>query len=108
MKRDGSVIFEVKNRNNTVKGSDGKHIIALLQKHKEAGKHAIFAQINCPNGKVNKYGDLKNTVDIWDGHKVYAFLSGRETFFDDLIRTIQYTFATYKSLESLNTVLRIP
>ena len=79
-KRDETVIIEVKNRDNTVKGSDGKHIIALLKKYVESGKKAIFAQINCPKGKVNRYGS-SSEIDIWNGPQIYAFLSGRESFF---------------------------
>ena len=103
-KKDESVIIEVKNRDNTVKGSDGKHIITCLQKHKDAGKKAIFAQINCPKGKVNRFGGSAE-MDIWNGKQVYAFLSGRESFFDDLLKTIQYVFANYKSLTELKLAL---
>jgi len=105
-KKDGSVIIEVKNRDNTVKGSDGKHIITLLKKHREAGKKAIFVQINCPKGKVNRFG-ASAEMDIWNGRQVYAFLSGREDFFDDLQKTIQYVFNNYKSLAELKTALEI-
>jgi len=103
-KKDESVIIEVKNRDNTVKGSDGKHIITCLQKHKDAGKKAIFAQINCPKGKVNRFGGSAE-MDIWNGKQVYAFLSGRESFFDDLLKTFQYVFANYKSLTELKLAL---
>jgi len=103
-KKDESVIIEVKNRNNTVKGSDGKHIIALLKKHKDAGKKAIFAQINCPDGKVNRFG-APIEIDIWNGQQVYAFLSGRESFFDDLQKTFQYVFANYKTFAELKLAL---
>ncbi len=103
---DGSVIIEVKNRDNTVKGSDGKHIITRLQKHKDAGKKAIFAQINCPKGKVKRFGGSAG-VDIWNGKQVYAFLSGRESFFDDLLKTVQYVFQNYKSLTELKLALGI-
>lgn len=106
-KKDESVIIEVKNRDNTVKGSDGKHIIALLKKHKDAGKKSIFAQINCPKGKVNRFG-APIEMDIWNGQKVYTFLSGRESFFDDLQKTIQYVFANYKSLAELKLALESP
>jgi hypothetical protein len=105
-KKDGSIIFEVKNRDNTVKGSDGKHIITLLEKHKKEGKKVIFAQINCSGGKVNRYG-ASSDIDIWNGQQVYTFLSGRDTFFDDLLLTIQYVFSTYKTLIELKAALEI-
>lgn len=103
-KKDESVIIEVKNRDNTVKGSDGKHIIILLKEHKDAGKKAIFAQINCPKGKVNRFGGSAD-MDIWNGQQVYAFLSGRETFFDELQKTVQHVFANYKSSAELKLAL---
>lgn len=105
-KKDGSVIIEVKNRDNTVKGSDGKHIIDLLKRHKDNGKKAIFAQINCPKGKVKRFG-ASAEMDIWNGQQVYAFLSGRESFFDDLQKTVQYVFYNYKSLAELKAALEI-
>jgi hypothetical protein len=77
-----------------------------LKKHKEAGKKAIFAQINCPEGKVNRFG-ASAEMDIWNGQQVYAFLSGREDFFDDLKKTIQHVFNNYKSLAELKTALEI-
>ena len=106
LKKDQTVIIEVKNRHNTVKGSDGKHIINLLKKHKKSGKKAIFAQINCPKGKVNRFG-ASEEMDIWNGQQVYAYLAGRESFFDDLQQTVQYVFANYKSSAELKTALEI-
>jgi hypothetical protein len=105
-KRDETVIIEVKNRDNTVKGSDGKHIIALLKKHVESGKKAIFAQINCPKGKVNRFG-ASSEIDIWNGQQIYAFLSGRESFFNDLLLTVQHVFSNYKSVAELKVALEI-
>jgi len=105
MKKDESVIFEVKNRDNTVKGSDGKHIISMLKKHKADGKKAVFVQINCPDGKVNRYGDTAFDIYIWNGKEVYEFLSGRETFFEDLLSTVDYVFSNYKTFDKLNALL---
>ena len=45
---DGKEIYEVKNKDNTTKGSDGKHIIQQLTKLLEKGIHPIYVQINCP------------------------------------------------------------
>jgi hypothetical protein len=105
-KNDETVIFEVKNRDNTVKGSDGKHIITLLKKHKDTGKKAIFAQIICPGGKVNRYG-ASSDIDVWNGNQTYAYLSGRESFFSDLLITVQYTFSNYKTFKDLKGALGI-
>lgn len=107
-KKDGTVVIELKNRDNTVKGSDGKHIIALLERHADEGKTAIFAQINCPKGKVNRFGaSAKSKVVFMNGQQLYAFLSGRESFYDDLLRTVGHTFSTYKTLAELKAALGI-
>lgn len=106
MKTDGSVLIEVKNRHNTVKGSDGKHIIQMLKKHKEEGKKAIFVQVNCPKGKVNRFGAPRD-MDIWNGEEAYTFLSGRETFWKDLLSTIHVVFHEYRTFNSLKAALGI-
>ena len=105
-KKDETVVIEVKNRNNTIKGSDGKHTIALLKSHKDAGKKAILVQINCPNGKVNKYGNITD-IDIWNGKQIYTYLSGRDSFFDDLLFTVNYTFFNFNSVNLLKSALKI-
>lgn len=104
LKDDRTEVYEVKNRHNTVKGSDGKHIVEMLKKHKAAGMKAVFVQINAPGGKVNRYGAPAD-IDVWNGKQVYEHLSGRESFFDDLLLTIQYTFQYYKTFNSLKTSL---
>jgi hypothetical protein len=107
-KKDGTVVIELKNRDNTVKGSDGKHLVALLEKHAEEGKTAIFAQMNCPKGKVNRFGASANSkVLFMNGQQLYAFLSGRESFFDDLLRTVAHAFTSFKTLAELKAALGI-
>lgn len=41
--KDGTVVIEVKNKYNTIKGSDGKHIVKMLKSHSDNGKTAILA-----------------------------------------------------------------
>jgi hypothetical protein len=101
---DGHEIYEVKNKNNTTKGSDGKHIIETLTKLLHQGKHPIFAQINCPNGKVARF-NAPNGVDVWNGRKTYHHMTGRETFFDDLEYTMKFVFSHYKTLDEVKQAL---
>jgi hypothetical protein len=103
---DGKVLLEVKNRHNTVKGSDGKHIVKMLKEYEEKGITAILVQVNCPNGKVNRYG-ADPSVKIWNGREAYEFLSGRKTFFDDLLETVTYVFANFKTQAQLKESLGI-
>lgn len=103
-KLDGSEVFEVKNRDNTVKGSDAKHILAMLKRHADNGKLAVFVQVNCPGGKVNRFGASPD-VNVWNGRKAYTYLSGRESFFDDLLATVTYCFSEFKTLAELRRSL---
>lgn len=105
-KVDNTTFLEVKNRHNTIKGSDGKHIIESMQRHKANGKTVILVQVNCPKGKVSRYGAPAD-VPIMNGTQAYEYLSGRNAFFDDLLKTLQYTFTTYKTHDSLKTALEI-
>jgi hypothetical protein len=105
-KSDLSELFEVKNRDNTIKGSDGKHVVAMLKEHADKGRLAVLVQINCPNGKVNRFG-ADATVKVWNGSQVYEYLSGRASFFDDLEITVKYVFANFKTYDSLKQSLGI-
>lgn len=102
--KDGKIIFEIKNRHNTVKGSDGKYLIQRLEKLIDEGKRAIFVQVNCPGGKVSKFGS-SGAVEIWNGKEAYAFISGRETFFNDLIKTINHVFSEFHTFKELKSAL---
>lgn len=106
-KKDGTEVLEIKNRHNTVKGSDGIHIVRRLEEEIESGKMAIFVQVNCPGEKVNRFGTPSTSnIFIWNGQEAYTHLSKRESFFDDLLATVQYVFLhfkTYVALQHLET-----
>jgi Eco47II restriction endonuclease len=103
---DGMEIYEVKNKDNTTKGSDGKHIIHQLTKLLEKGIHPIYVQINCPNGKVQRF-NAPEGVDVWNGRKTYHHMTGREAFFDDLQDTVKHVFLHYKTIQELKSALGI-
>jgi hypothetical protein len=103
---DGKEIYEVKNKDNTTKGSDGKHIVQQLTKLLEKGIHPIYVQINCPNGKVQRF-NAPDGVSVWNGKKTYHHMTGREEFFDDLQDTVQYVFLHYKTIHELKSALGI-
>jgi hypothetical protein len=63
---DGNTLIEVKNKHNTIKGSDGKHVVEMLKKHADTGKNAILVQVNCPGGKVTRFG-AHQSVKVWNG-----------------------------------------
>jgi hypothetical protein len=104
---DGRTVMEVKNRDNTMNSSAGAFVVAKLKKQADLGKQAILVQVNCPGGKVNRFG-ADPSVKVWNGPTAYTFLSNRGTFFDDLLETLRYTFANFKSYNSLKTAIGTP
>ncbi len=103
-KLDKTELFEVKNRHNTIKGSDGNKLVVKLNNHAEKGILTVLVQVNCPNGKVNRYGTRSN-VKIWNGQEAYKHFSGRDSFFDDLQKTMEHVFKTYKTYDKLKKTL---
>jgi hypothetical protein len=97
---DGKVLFEVKNRDNTMNSSSGEATIAKLKRHADNGIRAILVEINCPGGKVNRY-KAPPSIEVWNGQQAYTFLSGRSTFFNDLNSTLQHVFQNYKAYADL-------
>ena len=96
--------IEVKNKNNTMNSSAGESVVKKLMKICDKGMKAILVQINCPNGRVSRF-KAPASVEVWDGKKAYAHLSGRDTFFDDLNKTLEYVFANYKTYNELKASL---
>uniref|UniRef100_A0A6C0CET8 Restriction endonuclease n=1 Tax=viral metagenome TaxID=1070528 RepID=A0A6C0CET8_9ZZZZ len=96
--------IEVKNKNNTMNSGAGESAVKKLMKICDSGMKAILVQVNCPNGRVSRF-KAPASVEVWDGKKAYAHLSGRETFFDELNKTLEYVFANYKTYEQLKTTL---
>jgi hypothetical protein len=105
-KLDDSLYAEVKNRDNTIKGEDGKHVVHKLQKIVDKGKEAILVYINSEKKTLPRFGETKDSkVQFMEGRKAYAKFSGRESFFDDLNETLAYTFRNFKKFEELEKAL---
>jgi hypothetical protein len=105
-KRDGSLYIEIKNRDNTIKGEDGKHVVHKLQKILDNGKEAILVYINSEKKTLPRFGAPKNSkIQFMEGRKAYAKFSGRESFFDDLNETLAYTLRNFKKFEELEKAL---
>ncbi len=101
---DGTILIEVKNRDNTMNSSSAKSVIANLTKHANNGKTAILVEVICPNGKVNRF-KAPDTVKVMNGKDAYDFFSGRKTFWNDLLLTLTHVFKTYKSYDELKRIL---
>jgi hypothetical protein len=103
-KLDGREIAEVKNRDNTMNSSSAESVLAKLKKQADKGVTAILIQINCPDGKVNRF-KADPRIKVWNGQEAYAHFSGRASFFDDLQKTLTYVFAKFKTLAELKLCL---
>jgi hypothetical protein len=100
VKQDRTEIMEWKNKHNTVKASDMKAMFDKLMKCHMDGMKVHFVQVTCQAGKVNRHG-APPEINVMDGKMAYEYLSGRETFFDDLNATLAYTFKTFKTYTAL-------
>jgi len=101
---DETLFMEVKNRDNTMNSSSGAQVVAKLKKLTDAGKRAILVEVNCPGGRVCRFGAHKS-VEVWNGREAYSFLSGNETFFDDLAKTLKYVSESFKTYVELKAAL---
>jgi hypothetical protein len=99
-KEDGTEFQEWKNRDNTMNSSSGSAVIGKLQKLVTQGKKAVLVEVNCPKGKVNRFG-APPEIEVLNGQQAYARNSGRESFFDDLNSTLSHVFKTFKTYEAL-------
>jgi len=103
---DGSMVMEVKNRHNTMNSSSAKSVVEKLSKLADKGVNAILVQVNCPNEQVTRFGAPAN-IQVWTGKQAYAFLSGRESFFDDVLATLDYVTKNYKTIDALAAALGV-
>ena len=84
--KDGKTVMEVKNKYNTMNHDSKKSVMEKLQKFVSDGKTAILCIINVKNNKPPKFPEA-GEIRIKSGREMYHILSGRETFFDDLLTT---------------------
>jgi len=101
---DETTLIEVKNRDNTVKGSDGKHLVAMLKEHADKGKNVILVQVNCTGDKVKRF-NAHPSVKVFTGKEMYTYLSKRDTFFEDLQANMRYVFLQFKTYNELKHAL---
>lgn len=103
-KLDDSIFLEVKNKYNTCNADGLKQVNDKLNRLRATGKRAIFVQINCPEGEVCRSYSTPDT-EILNGKQIYTMVSGRETFYSDLLGTVTHVFAHYETLTSLKAAL---
>lgn len=101
---DDSEFFEVKNRDNTLNSDSAKSVVKKLQKLADIGSQPFLVFINTAKKRVPRFG-ASDDIKVMSGKEVYTYLSGRDTFYSDLLSTIQETFTRYESYEDLKAVV---
>ena len=93
-------LWEVKNRDNTMNSGSGETVVRKLMKVVEEGKKAILVYVTSEKKKLPRF-KAPESIIILNGRQAYAHLSGRESFYDDLLMTISDTFARFKTYAEL-------
>jgi hypothetical protein len=104
MKKDGTEIWEWKNRDNTMNHKAAKQTVEVLKKNHAAGMKPFLVFVNCTKNKPPRFG-APECVTVLTGKEAYAYLSNRESFFEDLNKTLAATFAAYRTFSELNALI---
>lgn len=99
---DQTEFLVVTNNSNTLNAQSAKTVGKNLQVVIDKGCRAVLVQINCQK-TVPRHG-MPRDVELMSGKHIYAELSGRETFYDDLLITLKDTFAKFKTHTELQVV----
>ena len=92
----------VTNNSNTLNSQSSKTVGQNLQTVIDKGCRAILVQINCEK-TIPRHG-MPRDVELLSGKLIYAELSGRETFYDELLITLKDTFAKFKTHAELQVL----
>jgi hypothetical protein len=100
IKEDGSEIWEWKNRDNTMNHKHAKQTITVLERHYQAGKTTFLVFVNCKKKKPPRFG-APTHINVLTGRQAYAYLSGRDSFYEDLQGTLLETFKRFQHYQDL-------
>jgi hypothetical protein len=106
-KTDDTEFIEVKNRDNTMNSGSAETVIRSLTKLAEEGKKSILVLVNSAKKTLPRF-KAPRTVEVVSGRQIYAYLSGRDTFYDDLLETLNQTFRRYPTYASLEAEAATP
>jgi hypothetical protein len=101
-KKNGTCVGEVKNNINTMNSSSRESVLKKLKKQHELGKRAILIVIN---GDIKQ--SVKDGIETISGRQLYEEISGRRSFMDDILKTTNNAFSSYKTYEALKLALEI-
>jgi hypothetical protein len=97
-------MIEVKNRDNTMNSDTAKSVIAKLETLANNGFRAILVFINSDKKTLPRF-KASERITVVSGKQMYAHASGRESFYDDLMKTLEYTFQRYRTYDELKMLL---
>jgi hypothetical protein len=101
IKNDGTAVVEVKNNINTMNSGGRASVMKNLRDQRQQGKEAMLVIVN---GSTPNDCDADG-VKTLDGRSFYAYLSGRPSFFDDVLKTTTACFERYKTHAALTASL---
>jgi len=96
-------IMEWKNKCNTMNSGSAATVIKKLKTQVSEGKKAFLVMVNC--GSITPRFGAPPEIIVMNGQEAYEHLSGRASFFNDLLVTISYVFKKYKTYEELRSIL---
>jgi len=100
IKEDGTEVWEWKNKENTMNHDAKKSVFKKLNDNASNGKKAYLVFVNAWT-KMKK----QDNFEILSGKEAYKMLSGRESFYTDLMDTLQVIFQNYKTFIELQNAL---
>ena len=105
-KKDESEFLEIKNRDNTMNAGSAESVVRKLTKLVNEGKRAILVLVNSSKPTLPRF-KAPEAVKVMNGKQGYAHLSGRDTFYDDLLTTLGETFRLYPTHAALKAVAQV-
>tara|TARA_B100001093_G_scaffold326801_1_gene311775 strand:- start:460 stop:1062 length:603 start_codon:yes stop_codon:yes gene_type:complete len=92
-KVDGSEIFELKNRYNTMNSSSAKTVVEKLSRHANTPGITTSALVIINRNGNSPLSRFKapEEVKVWDGQQYYTHITGSDTFFQRLQETFAYS-----------------
>ncbi len=94
-------IFEIKNKENTLNSDSRRSVFEKLKSYSSQNIKSYLVYIN----KWSKKSKNNDKVVILSGKEFYNKIANRNTFYDDLLDTITYTFLHFKSIDDLHNDL---
>ena len=95
---DGTCYGEIKNQINTMNSGGKESVYGKLSKQVKLGRRALLVIVNgTRNERIENPASADFGIEWITGRKFYEELSGRSSFFDDLLTTTEMCFTRFKT-----------